>query len=145
MKNDVKKARYLYEDYYLRGKKTIEALLKYYKEHNQKVAIWGGGLKGVAFLNTFDRNPKMINNVFDNNEKKWGTEMPTGHPINGLNSQLYQDVEIILLMNNNYESEVAEQLISNQKRVFLVNIDSIIWGELTWQESLKLYGRRVME
>lgn len=143
-KRELKKAEYLYGDYYKKSINTINTLLKYYKKKNLKIAIWGGGLKGIAFLKIFDPYFEYIENAFDNNEQKWGSRMPTKHPIASINNASFCEIEVILLMNNNYETEVAAQLIENEKNVVLFNIDSIILGNLTFEECIQMYGRKII-
>lgn len=142
---EVKKAMYLYEKYYTECQEGITQLLEYYQKGNQKIALWGGGLKGVAFLEIFDPNMQKVSFVYDNNEKKWGSKLPTGHQIKCLENSSNDVVNAVLLMNNNYETEVAGQLIAAEKKVALINVDSVILGELALEEILDMYGKEIGE
>jgi len=44
-----------YGDYYLKRKTDLCKILWYYKKKRQyKIAVWGAGLKGTAFIETVD-------------------------------------------------------------------------------------------
>lgn len=138
------KAMKLYGDYYREIKSTIRNVLHYYVDRkNYKVAIWGAGLKGKAFLNVIDPKRRFVSYVYDRDEKKFGSFMPTGHPVVNYQSRGNQDVQVVLIMNNNFETEIAGSLSEQGIKVILVNIDSIKTGGLTPKEIVKTYGRKL--
>lgn len=47
-----KSAKYLYEDYYRKYINQIVEILEDISSRGGKIAIWGYGLKGIAFLNS---------------------------------------------------------------------------------------------
>jgi len=106
--------------------------------------MWGGGLKGIAFLNLIDRNNEYINFVFDMDKAKFNTYLPTGHIIVDYKLDKYKDVDVVLIMNNNFETEIAGMLVEAQLKTLVVNIDSIVCGELSKEEALDLYNRRTI-
>ncbi|MDD3138674.1 MAG: hypothetical protein PHX08_06860 [Lachnospiraceae bacterium] len=140
---ELRQAKYIYHDYYCAAYKNINSIFEYYKSKNEKIGIWGAGLKGLAFLDLYDSNRQYISVVYDNNEKRWGTIMQTGHPICSIEEEKFSDVTVILLMNNNYETEIAGKLRKVQKKVALINIDSVILGKLNLDKTLELYGEKI--
>ncbi len=138
------KAMKLYGDYYNEIRSTIRSVLNYYVDRkNYSVAIWGAGLKGKAFLNVIDSKRRFIKYVYDRDEKKFGLWMPTGHPIVDFRNKINQDVQVVLIMNNIFETEIAGNLSDSGMKVILVNIDSIITGKLTTKEVIKTYGKEI--
>jgi NADH/NAD ratio-sensing transcriptional regulator Rex len=138
------KALKLYGTYYGEIKSTIRNVLHYYvdkKDYN--VAIWGAGLKGKAFLKVIDPNQRFVKYVYDRDEKKFGSFMPTGHAVVDYQRKENQDVQVVLIMNNNYETEIAGSLSYQGMSVILVNVDSIKTGRLTPREIIKTYGRKL--
>ena len=55
-----KSAKYLYEDYYRKYINQIVEILEDISSRGGKIAIWGYGLKGIAFLNAFIVIPRKI-------------------------------------------------------------------------------------
>ena len=138
------KAMKLYANYYTEIKSTTRSVLHYYVDKKKyKTAIWGAGLKGKAFLNIIDPKRRFIEYVYDRDERKFGLAMPTGHPIVDFHKKVNQDVQVVFIMNNNYETEIAGTLSDNNMKVILVNVDSIITGKLTAKEVIKTYGREL--
>ena len=136
------KAIKIYGTYYADYRKNIRSVLRYYvNKKNYNIAIWGAGLKGKAFLSVIDPQQKLIKYVYDIDEIKFGRNMPTGHTIVDYSEKYYQDIHVVLLMNNNYETEIASQLEEENLKVILINIDSIIAGELLPQEVVKMYRK----
>jgi hypothetical protein len=142
-KAQLKKAIYIYGDFYNKCSKTLSEIIHYYsKEKGYKIAMWGGGLKGIAFLNLIDRNNEHIKYVFDIDKSKYNSLLPTGHTIVDYKLNSYQDVDVVLIMNNNFETEIVGMLAEVQIGSLIVNVDSIVCGELTKEEAIELYSRR---
>lgn len=142
-KLEILKALKIYGNYYLRKKKVFINILAYYKKLNIPVAIWGGGLKGIAFLSVIDPDYKWIHYVFDIDKSKYNSFLPFGHPIVNFRLMNNNDVGIVLIMNNNYETEIAGLLHEANLHPILINIDSIICGNLTTKNAIHLYNKRV--
>ncbi len=129
----------MYEEYYLSAKTNIIDLLDYYtQDRKYKIAVWGAGLKGVSFLQTIDPNCKYISYIYDIDEKKAGSILITGHMVADYRLPQNKDVQVVLLMNNNYENEVLGLLAKEKLDVILVNMESMIDGALTVDEVLKM-------
>ncbi|MEP6675268.1 MAG: class I SAM-dependent methyltransferase [Ferruginibacter sp.] len=88
--------------------------LKQYEDmlsNTDSLAIWGAGAKGSTFLNLLDKKAKSAQYVIDINPAKQNKFIAgTGHPIYSPDILLQQPVENILIMNENYETEIVQQL-----------------------------------
>lgn len=135
-----KKALKYYKDYYLSHQQVIQKLLSYFEEKKELIAVWGAGMKGTAFLELFDSDMSKIACVYDISDEKNGTKMLTGHNICKLQDKKYEAVKVILLMNNNYETEVAGMLRENRIEASLINIDSVILGKMSLKDIIDMYG-----
>ena len=73
-------------------------------------AVWGGGSKGVTFLNILGLGDE-VSCVIDVNPHKQGKYVPlTGHPIEAPESLRERQPETVLVMNPLYRDEIAAQL-----------------------------------
>jgi hypothetical protein len=141
---DNQKALKIYGDYYRKNGQVLYNILSYYKnKKGYRVAIWGGGLKGKAFLQIFDKNNELVRYIYDINKDLWNSKMNTGHHIVDYRDQKYQDIDVVFIMNNNFETEIAGMLKEADMHVILVNIDSIICGNMSYRESLVMYKGRL--
>ena len=132
------KEKLLYCEYYKKAYNTIDELMDYYiNEKKFEIAIWGAGLKGNAFLSVFDSNNTRIKHIFDIDSKKFGSSLPTGHKI--VDYSKNKEVNVVLVMNNNYENEIAGYLVENEINAVVINVDSVIIGKLTFEEVINMY------
>lgn len=87
--------------------------VKQRSDRGATVLIWGGGSKGVAFLQTTGLSEKEIPFVVDVNPYKQGKFMPgTGHEVISPQRAAQLKPEAVIVMNPIYGREVAEQLAS---------------------------------
>lgn len=74
------------------------------------VAIWGAGAKGVTLVDLCDPECRLIACVVDINPKKQDRFVPgTGHPIVAPEVLRAKGIRHVVVMNPNYEQEVAMQ------------------------------------
>jgi hypothetical protein len=84
-----------------------EARLETLADTGQKVVIWGGGSKGVTFLNTITAAAS-IEYVVDINPHKQGMHVPgTGQQFVAPDFLVDYRPDVILLMNPIYEEEIG--------------------------------------
>jgi SAM-dependent methyltransferase len=78
----------------------------------RRVALWGGGAKGVTFLNVLDRSgPRAVAQVVDVNPLKAGAfAAGTGHPIVPPPALREHRPDTVLVMNPEYEEEIRHML-----------------------------------
>lgn len=136
------KAKKIYNEYYLKGEMTISELIEYYVNKHERIAIWGAGFKGIAFLNAFDKKCDKIACIYDIDKEKQGRAIVKGHNVVNYKDTKYIDIGVIFLMNSNYEAEITGMLSDIGREVKIINIDSIICGNMTFQETLALYERK---
>jgi SAM-dependent methyltransferase len=73
----------------------------------QRIALWGGGSKGVAFLTTLQLQEE-VSTVVDINPYKQGKFLPgTGHPVISPSALVDEPPDLILVMNPIYLTEIA--------------------------------------
>jgi hypothetical protein len=84
--------------------------LAQYAESGARVAIWGAGSKGVAFLTTLGLTHEVACAV-DVNPHKQGMYMPgTGHPVVGPDSLEQMPPDVVIVMNPVYLDEIRAAL-----------------------------------
>jgi SAM-dependent methyltransferase len=89
------------------GWKTELAALR---DAGQKVVLWGGGSKGVAFLTTCGLADEVVA-VVDINPNKAGTYMAgTGHVIVSPDSLMELQPDVVVVMNPIYTKEITADL-----------------------------------
>jgi 2-polyprenyl-3-methyl-5-hydroxy-6-metoxy-1,4-benzoquinol methylase len=78
---------------------------------NQAVFVWGAGAKGATFVNLTDSHRRFIDGLIDINPKKQNRYIAkTGHKIYGINVFEDKEVKNILVMNENYFSEIKNMV-----------------------------------
>jgi hypothetical protein len=78
--------------------------------HGDRIVLWGGGSKGVAFLTTLGLDEE-ITAVVDVNPYKQGKFMPgTGHEVVAPAALAAIRPDVVILMNPIYAREVQSQL-----------------------------------
>jgi hypothetical protein len=88
-------------------------------QNNGKMAIWGAGAKGSTILNLIDAQNKYIEYVIDINPKKQDKFIAcTGHPIYSPNKIKIKPIDGIIVMNENYLSEIKSMLEETNINVF---------------------------
>jgi len=76
----------------------------------KRVAIWGGGSKGVSFLTTNGLGPEVAQ-VIDINPFKQGKYLPgTGHRVSAPESLIASPPDTVIVMNPIYLPEIGAQL-----------------------------------
>jgi SAM-dependent methyltransferase len=81
-----------------------------FRQQNQRVAIWGAGSKGVTFLNLLESRD-VVTCAVDINPQKQGKFVPgTGHPIVAPEALQREPVDVVMVMNPIYESEIRASL-----------------------------------
>jgi len=89
----------------------------------QRVVIWGGGSKGVAFLTALERS-ETIRYAVDINPNKHGTYMAgTGHEIVGPATMAAYHPDVVIVMNPIYCEEIRQELAGLGVQAKLLAID----------------------
>ncbi|MDE5779181.1 MAG: glycosyltransferase [Lachnospiraceae bacterium] len=119
-------ANQIYKDYFSKKKEVITYMIDTLCAQKKKVVVWGGGARGTAFLQVFDKENKKILGVYDRNEERYGTCMPTGHIIMDYKED---EADVVFVMNNIYEIDVKERMTQQGSKATVINIDNIILGD----------------
>jgi SAM-dependent methyltransferase len=81
------------------------------EELGQRVVVWGGGSKGVTFMNKLHSHIP-VGYVIDVNPRKWGKYITgTGHKIVPPSFLAEYRPDIVIVMNPIYEAEIRETLL----------------------------------
>ena len=97
-----------------------ERSLREWHAAGRRIAVWGAGSKGVTFLNTVP-GADGVAEVVDVNARKHARHVPgTGQAVAGPEAVGEREVDVVLLMNGNYEREVATVLADSGRPVELV-------------------------
>ena len=88
---------------------------------NGKLAVWGGGAKGVTFVQLVDPECKYIECIIDLNPNKQGKFLPgSGHPIIGIKEAGKMDIKYAILMNPNYFEENTQLILKERVNLKLI-------------------------
>lgn len=86
---------------------------------HRSIAIWGAGAKGNTFLNLLDPQGKKVSLVIDMNPAKQGKYIAgTGHAIVSPEALVSKGVKEVLVMNENYLSEIEKMVSGLNIKVF---------------------------
>jgi hypothetical protein len=98
-----------FADHYNRKLAVWQQRLDALSRSGRRTIIWGGGSKGVTFLNVLKARSQ-IDYVVDINPAKQGMYVPgTGQPIVAPDSIRRRPPDTILVMNPLYEREIATE------------------------------------
>lgn len=101
-------------------------LIRTWGEQGERVILWGGGSKGVAFLTTLQLSDE-IACVVDINPHKHGTFMPgTGHEIIGPERLKELRPTVVVVMNPIYHAEIQADLAALGLTPLLVDVTEVI-------------------
>jgi hypothetical protein len=90
-------------------------------QDNKRNVVWGGGAKGVAFVNILDPDAHGIEAVIDINPRKQGQFIAaTGHPCvapEAVDLSLLDERDCLWIMNANYADEILASLPALRCRI----------------------------
>ncbi len=88
-----------------------------------RVALWGGGAKGVTFANLVDPAAELISAVVDVNPQKQGKFLPgTGHPLIAPAELDSLGISSALVLNSNYINEIRATLCQAGSSVTAIDL-----------------------
>lgn len=126
-----------YKDYYKKSLQNIIDILNYYAENNQKVAIWGGGLKGNCLLALLGEYTKHIFCVIDMNKNLQGTKTSTGNLITNPEYLIVNNVDIVLVMNKIFYVDVYFKLKRLQYQGKIFDLDMLIEKKVSVEDIIQ--------
>ncbi len=125
-----------YKDYYRNAWDVINELIEFYNRREEKIAIWGGGLKGTAFLSCADPSHNRIDCIIDMNNSLHGTIGGSGHKINGYEYLLDHNIKVVFVMNRVFYVDVYLLLQKHGFQGYIYDIDEIVEHRMTLQQIL---------
>lgn len=78
----------------------IEKLYLYFLENNWKIAIWGAGIRGRAFLDIYGHIWNVIINVYDMDKRKHGNLLYNNFKIKPFDVNQVEHINCILVLNS---------------------------------------------
>lgn len=139
MKFTIKKLRaiILYEDYYKPYLLNLLRIINYLDEQGRKLAIWGYGYKGEAFLQMLGTDRGLIRCVFDMNPMLHGTYTSSKHPIISYRDMKEYNIDTIFVMNKVFYADIERVLHNEGYNVKLIDLDELIENEVTLQDFIE--------
>ncbi|MBE5943489.1 MAG: LicD family protein [Lachnospiraceae bacterium] len=128
-------ARVAYEDYYKPTKDAVAQVLKHYTDQGKKIAIWGGGVKGTAFLHIVDKKTGYVSCAIDIKKDKVGTYI-AGREIVQCYDIKNGDVDVILMMNQKHFVQNYNILKDQNVECIIHDVDEIVKRKLTAKDIL---------
>lgn len=119
---------YPYKDYYREKRDKLDLIFNFCIIEHKKLAIWGAGKKGRAFLESLDQECSYVSYVFDMNQQLYGLKVDTGQTILGYSKQL--DVDVILIMNKSHYNSISKIVVN--KNILLIDLDNYLEFNLTF-------------
>lgn len=98
--------------------------LREYRQNHQRVVLWGGGSKAVAFLTTLGLEDEIAYVVDVNPYKKNTFIAGSGHWITTPEHLLVEPPDVVIVMNPVYASEIQTMLISQGLKSKLVPLNA---------------------
>lgn len=130
-KYQLRNALVQYGKYYYDNKYALRKLIWYYKSKKKyKIAIWGAGLKGTAFLKIIDADKTRIECVIDINSKNHRKKLITGHTIIPFEQMTTRKIDIVIVMNANHFAEIYMLLKQAGIHTTLVDLDKMIGAKM---------------
>ncbi len=92
------------------------------RRRDERIALWGGGSKAVAFLTTLGVDGEVA--VVDINPRKWGMFLPgTGHETSSPDGLREYRPDLVIVMNPAYVAEIQEELKQRGLAPRVVSLD----------------------
>lgn len=103
------------------NERKIEELRLYFFENNWEIALWGAGIRGLAFMETYATQWNMIRCIYDMDKRKQGNNLYPNTPIKPFDVNQVRNINCILVLNAAHISEVKEVLKGSFIAVFDLN------------------------
>ena len=98
---------------------ALDRYKRFVIENQGTLVVWGAGAKGATFVNLTDCHRQFIDGLVDVNPKKQNRYVgKTGHKIYGVDVLEEKRVANILVMNENYLSEISSMISKPGIRLF---------------------------
>ncbi|RKI43890.1 LicD family protein [bacterium D16-51] len=129
------RAMAIFSDDYIPIKESMVSVLKKYKEQGKQIAIWGGGIKGTAFLKVVDPYGKYISYAIDIKKEKAG-EFIAGREILYCYDLKGRGIDVVLMMSQKHFVQNYNILQDEGITCSLHDIDEIVKKRFSAKEIL---------
>ena len=126
-----KSAKYLYEDYYKKYNKQIIEILESISFRGGKIAIWGYGLKGIAFLNSLKGAYKYVDKIIDIKQELIGKKYKKKIEIIDYSNIKNENITDIFIINGVFFAENITHLSEINYNGNVYDLDDIIYNKIT--------------
>lgn len=114
----------------LKFEKRYEEIIAYamdMKAKGKKLAAWGAGKKGTAFVERIDSNGGLLEYIFDKDATKWGKCLPLGHKVVDFHKKICE-TDVVFLPMTSFVSENTALLLENGFLGDIVCVDDWLLG-----------------
>lgn len=111
-----------YLQFYQEEKEKAQQFLQKCEEKDYKIAVWGASVRGKDFLAVNDPNHEKIPFIIDNNPKKQGTMLPTGHRVYQC-EEVISDVDVIIVLSRGSYGDIYYRVREKNKKVKIIHFD----------------------
>lgn len=134
-----KSAKYLYEDYYRKYINQIVEILEDISSRGGKIAIWGYGLKGIAFLNSLKGACKYISKIIDIKPELIGKKYKNKIEIIDYSRIQNEKITDIFIINGVFFVANTTHLSEFNYTGNVYDLDDIIYNKIN-KEYIKVHG-----
>lgn len=127
------RAKLLFSEYYMPEKDKLTDVFEYYAGEGKKLAIWGGGIKGQAFVNIADPKNKYISFVIDINPERVRAQF-AGKRVISCYDLKEEDVDVIFMMSQKHFVQNYNILQDMGIKCILHDVDEIVKRSLSVEE-----------
>ena len=114
----------------------IMKLLDFFKNEEKCIVLWGAGRRGIAFLRAYDPAGEYISFVIDMNKQKSGQMVDSYRRIYSIKEIKKDKKYVVFLSSDAFENSARYQLYLARIDAMVINVDNIIWGNLSAEEIL---------
>ncbi|MCI8377745.1 MAG: LicD family protein [Lachnospiraceae bacterium] len=130
------RAMVTFSDDYIPIKEAMSSVLKEYKRQGKQVAIWGGGIKGTAFLKVVDPHNEYISYAIDIKKEKAGTFI-AGREIVHCYDLKGRNIDVVLMMSQKHFVQNYNILQDEGIRCEFHDMDEIVKRRFSAEEIMQ--------
>lgn len=113
--------RELFEKHYRLNSSKIWSLKEYIEKKHWKIALWGAGIRGQAFVKVYASSWKQLHIVYDMDPSKQGQKLYSGVLVKGFDEGQADKVDCILVMNSAHTLSVCGLVNRRDTVIFDLN------------------------
>ncbi len=122
-----------YGEYYKPARHDMEMLFQKYKSEGKRVAVWGAGLKGNAFLSAVDPRAEYVEAVIDRKESLHGTTLPSGHRVVDDRYVVENHIDVVFIMSGAQYVDNYFMLTKAGFTGLVYDMDYLVKNHIGWE------------